>query len=217
VLTGTISAYRPLLLKTTWGNKLKKNYFAAFLLASLLSVSASATVIDFESTGSPGTYNTLDYAIDGFRFSTNMDNIDISSTSGYSGSGPAHSGNYVALNNHGFAGNLTREDGATFSFQSLWVRNWYDAGSVRTGTVTGFLNGVEVGRVSGESSGTWNQIVGNFSQIDRLNFDFGNFFLVDDFTLNAAEAPAGVPEPGSLALLGLGLAGLLASKKRSRR
>jgi hypothetical protein len=45
---------------------------------ALASISAQVTLIDFESTGTPGNYNALNYAIDGFLFNFTMNNVDIS-------------------------------------------------------------------------------------------------------------------------------------------
>jgi hypothetical protein len=190
---------------------MKNSLVVIGLMAALIAAPASATVIDFESTGTPGDYNGLEYTIDGFRFNWTLDNIDISA-SGWAGTGPAHSGAFAALNNYGGAGEIAREDGGTFSFQSLWVHNWFNGGD-RNGAVVGLLNGAVVGTVSGTSNGTWNQVTANFAAIDTLRIDFGNHFLIDDIVLDAAND---VPEPGSLALLGLGLAGLAAHTRKAR-
>lgn len=192
---------------------MKRLLATLYLLAGFVAVPASAVVIDFESTGTHGSYNSLNYAIDGFRFNATLDNIDLSANGGWSGTGPAHSGHFAALNNYGGFGAITKDDGGTFSFQSLWVKNWFN-NSNRTGSLVGLLNGVEVASVSGISNGTWNQIVGNFSNIDTLQIQFGNFFLIDDIVLNAP--PVDVPEPASMALFGLGLLGFAVARRRKK-
>jgi hypothetical protein len=173
---------------------------------------ALATTIDFESTGTPHSVNALDYTIDGFRFNETMDNVDIND-SPWMGTGPAHSGSFVALNDFGGAGTITRDDGATFTFNSLWVKNWFDS-SARTGSLIGLRNGDVVAQVNATSNGNWTQATGNFANIDTLRFDFGNFFMIDDVTLNDVSQ---VPEPGTLAIVGLGLAGLLSARRKARK
>lgn len=115
-----------------------KSFFTAALVAAV-SFSAQATQIDFESTGSLNNYNALDYAIDGFVFNHTMDNVDISAGAPWSGSGPAHSGRYAALNNYGGVGEITLQGGGTFSFQNMWLKDWYGDSSFVT--VSGLLNG----------------------------------------------------------------------------
>ncbi len=192
---------------------MKRVLYALAASTVIFSSSAFATVIDFESTGTPHQYNNLDYTIEGFRFNFTMDNIDINNSS-WSGTGPAHSGSFAGLNNWGGVGSLTRDDHATFSFNGLWVRNWYSAPD-HTGTITGLLNGNVVAQITaGTNSREWTHAVANFTNIDTLNFDFGNYFLVDDIALNDATVPNDVPEPGSLALFGLGAAALMTRLRR---
>ena len=51
----------------------------------------------------------------------------------------------------------------------------------------------------------------NFSQVDRVVFS-GGLFFVDDITVNGSTQ---IPEPTSVLLLGLGLAGLAASRRKN--
>lgn len=185
---------------------------AASVIIALASLDAYALTIDFEATGTPGNVNNLDYPISGFVFNSTMDNIDISPTSGWSGTGPAHSGRFVALNNYGGVGEVKLSGGGTFSFENLWLRSWF--GSSNAATVTGLLNGVQVGSVSASIGSGWTNYAGNFSQIDTLRIGANGYFLVDDITLNSPVAPVPEPETYAMMLAGLGMVGFLARRRR---
>lgn len=196
---------------------LRKALVSAVVLVSL-SFNAQAVVIDFESTGTPGNYNNLDYAIDGFVFNYRMDNIDISASAPWSGTGPAYSGSFAGLNNWGGTGELTLSGGGTFSFQNLWIRSWY--GYSTDANVSGWFNGVEVGSVSSGIGDSWTNIVGNFSNIDSLHFSTSNsgspsFFLVDNITLNSPIAAVPEPETYAMLLVGLGFLGFTARRRKN--
>ena len=192
----------------------RKILFSVIVMASL-SFSAQAVVIDFESTGTPGSYNDLSYPIDGFVFNFTMDNIDISSTSPWGTYGPAYSGNFAALNNYGGPGEITLDGGGTFSFQDLWLKGW--GGDSGEATVSGWLNGAVVGSVYGYmNADSWTDFSGNFSNIDKLQIDpgSGHVFLADNIKLNSPISA--IPEPQTYAMLlaGLGLLGYTARRRK---
>lgn len=173
---------------------------------------AHATVITFDDLVQPGTYGPTSgsgFVDSGFVFSTNMDAIDVSPSGGWwsNGVGTGHSGNYAALNNYSGNMTMTQQGGGTFSVQDLWLNGWQ--GSQQTDTIVGLLNGDVVGSVSATFGQPWTNFVLNFSNIDTLQINSGNIFLIDDIQVNN-----NVPEPGSLALVGIALAGLVTLRKR---
>lgn len=178
-----------------------------------VSVGAQATLIDFESTGTLGNYNALNYAIDGFVFNQTMDNIDIGSGAPWAGTGPAHSGRFAGLNNYGGVGEITKADGGTFSFENLWLKSWYS--SSNSAVITGLFQGNVVGQVSGALNG-WTQFTGNFAGIDTLRISSTYYFLVDDISLDSVVSPVPEPETYALLLAGLGLMGVAARRRKQK-
>ena len=73
--------------------------------------------------------------------------------------------------------------------------------------MSGWLNGVQVGTVSGQSGTSWVEYVGNFANIDKLVIDGGNHFLDDDIRLNTQVSAVPEPETYAMLLAGLGLVG----------
>lgn len=88
-----------------------------------------------------------------------------------------------------------------------WLNGVTPAGADTLGSNSAIL-GIEFGIGSG-----WNGTFTGF--VDNVTFGFGEDTSTFNFELTAA--PAAVPEPGSAALLGISLLGLLAARKRRQR
>ena len=191
------------------------NFFKTAFATLLLGAGcASATTIDFEqANGTPGgvtggvTINTQ-----GFTLTDATSIIDIADGSVWSGNGPAHSGSYAALAEMSPMITMTATNAGVFSLQSFWIHGF--EGYATAGSVTGYLNGVEAGSLLFSITDSWQNIAANFGQVDLIVINADDAYMVDDIgaTINASD----VPEPGSIALFGLGLAGLAGAMRRQR-
>lgn len=200
---------------------MKKVLLAALL--SIAAVSANATVLTFDDV--PGAHANRYGVINpnasyhGFSFKSSSPYSYFSSTYWMDTVGSnynygAHSGEFTMLSTGNGHLAVKAFDNADFTFNGVWAATWGRYPS-RNVTISGYNNGAMAWSSVGVLTPTFSHFAGANGLIDELRISAGSAFLIDDLALNEV-AQAEVPEPGSLALLGLGLAGFALTRRRKQ-
>ena len=188
---------------------MKKTVLA--LVLALSSFAAFAAVIDFDDLAG----NETALVADGYQ-GFNWFNVGAIGADAYPGSGFANgmtSAANVAFNHYGATVSISRAGGFDFLgayFASAWFDQELSFEGSRDGQV---LYATGVSYVIDTLAPQW--IALGWRGIDTLTIynSSGTQWAMDDFTVSV-DAPAQVPEPGTLALTGLAAAGWLASRRR---
>lgn len=209
--------------------RLQRLAFAATL--TLGAGTASSAIVGFEDLAvSPGgNFISGDLVSSGFNFDSSANHLHRSNNafSGNSGS------TFLVIDD--FDGSnvltMTQVGGAAFSLSSMGLGEWNPGGGLASAvTVTGLLAGGGTVQTTFSldgvvSDGTtnnfqtfnfgsgWSNLLG--VQFDATAGTGSSYWALDNISVGAANAA--VPEPATLALVGLSLAGLAVTRRGSRK
>lgn len=199
---------------------------AVFAAATLLAPFSHAFVIDFNA---PSVYvPPRENQTAGFSLSASPEILLSRWTTSFDGYFENPNPYFAAWNNSNLSSNLftlKQMNLQTFSLNSFEFSNAYDNDSWQTNSidVTGYrLDGTTQTQTFDGLRGVFGlitlQLNASFADLSYVTFeshgDANLRTLYDNIRVN--EIVAAVPEPGSLALLGLGLAGLALHRKRQQ-
>lgn len=190
----------------------------AFLAACILfsSFSANAAVVNFEDTGGSSlAYRGLSFADQGLTFTVATGEFQYT-VDGNETPLPAEGVNngtnfYIASPQT----NITATDGSAFSLNQIDLGLSLFTFPTQDAVLTGFFsNGSSFSTtVSLNDTSFQTFLLAGFDDITRLNVALANGYVAID-NINFTQNNANVPEPGTVALFGLGLFGFLASRRR---
>jgi hypothetical protein len=165
-------------------------------------------------------YNPNVFTLSGFTFGSQYTGYLIGTA--YSGTSTA-SYNPVNGTDYFLAFNPTirAANGSTFTVNSLDLGHW-SSGTTTSITLVGTRADnstvTQVATPTMSNNASVNDFLtvslNNFTGLTSLSITNSDYITLDNLVVNAAAAASNVPEPASLALLGLGVAGLVAARRR---
>jgi hypothetical protein len=181
--------------------------FAAVVVAAALPAMAQAA--DFNLTGGSGTTSTATFSSGGIGLNVTAWSNDGQEDVTFSGGGLGVSTGFFDLPGIGNNESLTLSFSKVVNLTSLRLAEWDIPDDATLSWAGGSRNLVGDGIVSTDTE-TLSNVVG---QVFTLTGKSG----LSTFRLNGLTAVAAVPEPSTYALMGLGLAGIAAVRRRRAR
>ena len=195
-----------------------KIVLAATTILVALAGNAFATVIGFEDfpTGVEGAYPAPGYS--GFDWSGGFgaNSWVVSPNDAAYFPGPqSFAGNFYAWSNGGSSLDLKKHGGGAFDFSNFEGKFYTPSGATGVVIATGYLNGIQTYSKTIDLTDQYTLVSLNFNGVDDVTLStFPYYNLILD---NLTVSTGGVPEPTSWALMLIGVGGLGAALRSSRR